>query len=289
MPRGEAPHSERCGVMGLDGAQGVGVVAAAAFALRGIAHPGEHAQHRTQAPKHGTRTCTHPGGAHGIRAMSCRVRVRSSASATAVRFPLLGMDSAKMLGNASLTPPRYAPRIVALAGLALFLGGVGVGVGAGVGITRRTDAVQTKVDFTFQILGLDTPRQLKKTMDVFVRLRYPEDSAHCPFSPTDNDCIQYQLKMRQLILNITLRPEPWNVPMGAEWERVTLALCRSIYDEFDVAAVSTLVQVNGDGRNATERGGAPYEPGAHSATCTIGPPDFAPIDRYNHLPNFGGY
>ena len=72
-------------------------------------------------------------------------------------------------------------------------------------------------------------------------------------------------------------------------ERVTLTLCRSIYDQFDVAAVSTLGQVNGDGRNATERDGAPYEPGAHSATCTIGPSDFAPIDRYNYLPNLGAY
>ena len=184
---------------------------------------------------------------------------------------------------------RSSPHLSGLAAAALFLAGVGVGVAA-LALGRRQEhapaaQTQTRVDFTFQLLGLPSPRQGNKTMNVFVRLRYPEDTTRCPYSPTDNTCIQYQLAMRQLILNVTLRPTP-SLPMESEWERVALALCRGIYDSFEVAGVSTLVQVNGDGRNAS----LPfYEPGAHSATCTIGPPDFAPIDYYNRLPNLGPY
>ena len=40
----------------------VGEVAAAAFAQRGIAHPGD-----VSTPSTAHSTCTHPGGAHGIR------------------------------------------------------------------------------------------------------------------------------------------------------------------------------------------------------------------------------
>ena len=182
-------------------------------------------------------------------------------------------------------PTLRLPWLSAVAAVVCF----GAGTGLGAALTYRAGgAVSAKVDFTFQILNMQTPRQENKTMNVFVRLRYPEDQSHCPFSPTDNTCIQYQLKMRQLILDVALRPTP-ALPMGAEWERVTLALCRGIFDGFPIVAVSTLVQVNGDGRDAAERGPAPYEPGAHSATCTIGPSDFLPIDRFNYLPNLGPY
>ena len=207
-------------------------------------------------------------------------------------------------------PTLRLPWLSAVAAVVCF----GAGTGLGAALTYRAGgAVSAKVDFTFQILNMQTPRQENKTMNVrrptrsrraslaveserltsppqvFVRLRYPEDQSHCPFSPTDNTCIQYQLKMRQLILDVALRPTP-ALPMDAEWERVTLALCRGIFDGgFPIIAVSTLVQVNGDGRDAAERGPAPYEPGAHSATCTIGPSDFLPIDRFNYLPNLGPY
>ena len=188
-------------------------------------------------------------------------------------------------------PASRSPRLPALvAAAAIFLAGVGVGA-VTVALGRRVESTQaaagttTRVDFTFQLLGLPSPRQGNKTMNVFVRLRYPEDTARCPFSPTDNTCIQYQLEMRQLILNVTLRPTP-SLPMESEWERVALAMCRGIHDNFAVAGVSTLIQVNGDGRNSS----LPfYEPGAHSATCTIGPPDFKPVDFYNYLPNLGPY
>ena len=198
------------------------------------------------------------------------------------------MYSSKMerMLDANKSSALRLPWLSAVAAVVCF----GAGTGLGAALTYRAGgAVSAKVDFTFQILNMQTPRQENKTMNVFVRLRYPEDQSHCPFSPTDNTCIQYQLKMRQLILDVALRPTP-ALPMDAEWERVTLALCRGIFDGgFPIIAVSTLVQVNGDGRDAAERGPAPYEPGAHSATCTIGPSDFLPIDRFNYLPNLGSY
>ena len=59
----------------------------------------------------------------------------------------------------------------------------------------------------------------------------PASAEQCPFSAVDNNCIQYQRGMRELALNLTrdgtdgtFYPE-----LGAEWERVNLALCRAIY------------------------------------------------------------
>lgn len=82
------------------------------------------------------------------------------------------------------------------------------------------------------------------------------------------------------------------LPLEAEWERVALVLCRGIWDRWAtraglISALSTSVHVNGDGRSAAERGVMPYEPGAHGATCTIGPDNFAPIAIENRLPNYG--
>ena len=95
--------------------------------------------------------------------------------------------------------------------------------------------------------------------------------------------------MRSLILNYTLIPTP-QLPIGAEWERVNLAICRAIWAKYEnIAALSTALHVNGDGRSAAQRGGMPYEPGAHGTTCTMGPDNFAPIAFANELPNLGPY
>ena len=82
--------------------------------------------------------------------------------------------------------------------------------------------------------------------------------------------------------------------LGAEWERVNLALCRAIYagaygpTAQPIAAVSTLLQVNGDGRPYAERGPTmPFEPDAHGTTCTIGADGtFSPVEFYNRLPDY---
>ena len=98
--------------------------------------------------------------------------------------------------------------------------------------------------------------------------------------------------MRDLILNTTMHAQP-GLPLDSEWERVNLALCRGIWSRYTslIAMLSTSVHVNGDGRSAAERGEMPYEPGAHSSTCTIGPrdgrSDFAPLAVRNELPNLG--
>ena len=79
----------------------------------------------------------------------------------------------------------------------------------------------------------------------------------------------------------------------AEWERVALTICRGLWNQLQrnarglISALSASVHVSGDSRSATSRGRMPYEPGAHSATCTIGPDDFAPITFPNGLPNLG--
>lgn len=67
-----------------------------------------------------------------------------------------------------------------------------------------------------------------------------------------------------------------------------MAICKGIWGKWPtIAALSTSVQVNGDGRTAAQRHGAPFEPGAHGSTCTLGPDDFAPIAFYNYLGNRG--
>ena len=147
-----------------------------------------------------------------------------------------------------------------------------------------------RVDFEFSVLGINTPRQDNKTLNVFVRWRYRPSSTQCPFSATDNTCIQYQLWMRSRILDITLHDFS-ELGVMAEWERVNLAICRAIWKEYpgQLEALSTSLHVNGDGRSAYERGAMPYEPGAHGTTCTIGDDQFAPISFYNRLPNLGPY
>ena len=122
---------------------------------------------------------------------------------------------------------------------------------------------------------------------MFVRFKYESDPRYCPFSPTDELCPQYQEYMRSAILNTTLRAAP-ELPLGSEWEKVNLHICRSLWGVYpNVVALTTSLHVNGDGRNATARGPAPYEPGAHGTTCTIG--EIEPIHFYNRLPNLGPY
>ena len=139
---------------------------------------------------------------------------------------------------------------------------------------------EPKVDFEFQLLNISSPRQMGKLMNIFVKWRYPQDPTYCPFSPTDNTCIQYQLTPRQFILNVT--DGIAGPPVESEWERVALFLCRHFYANERIVAVSVLVQVNGDGRSWVSA----YEPGAHGSTCTIGPPDFPPLQRWNPLPDY---
>ena len=194
-------------------------------------------------------------------------------------------------------PPRRSCRVP----LMLFVGGFLFGIAAAscvlLAVTGNrllyspamSDAPE-KVDFEFSIKGLFTPRQENKSMNVYVRWRYKPLADRCPFSPTNENCIQYQLWTRSLILNLTMHETP-ELPLGSEWERVNLAICRAIWAKYEVGilALSTSVHVNGDGRSAEERGKMPYEPGAHGSTCTIGPDVFQPLTERNLLPNLGPY
>ena len=177
------------------------------------------------------------------------------------------------------------PLLTFLLGVCTTLLGVwAANLGAAGQPSSRAAVGQEKVDFSFQILGINTTRQLNKTMDVFVRWRYPHNS-DCPWSGMDN-CIQYQKKMHSTILDIATRPTP-DLPLAAEWERVNLAICRRIWSGFSdqIAALTTTTHVNGDGRSAAARGRQPYEPGAHGSTCTIG--DIEPLFIPNRLQNLG--
>ena len=163
-----------------------------------------------------------------------------------------------------------------------------LGVFGVVRLRSRSDlSGDVSVDFAFQVLNISTPRQLNKTLNVFVKFRYTEDTGRCPFSATDNTCPQYQLFMRDYILNTTLYPTE-ELPIEAEWERVNLKICRGLWGIYpNIGALSTSLQVNGDGRPASQRGPMPYEPGAHGTTCTIGADaTFAPVEFYNRLPDY---
>ena len=169
----------------------------------------------------------------------------------------------------------------ALLGLAPFLSQQ---LGTG-NLLRATDA---RVEFYFHMLNMTTMRQGNKSMDVYVRFRYPQGDAYCPFSPnqTTGTCIQYQEGMRSLIMATALDGTP-ELPLMTEWEHVALALCRGLYSGYRISAVSVAVHVSGDGRPGAERQGAPYEPNAHGSTCTLGDLDFAPVDFFNRRPNLG--
>ena len=182
-------------------------------------------------------------------------------------------------------------RRACLVPLLTFLLGAGLSAGILLAVWGGLPATASpEVDFSFQIIGINTTRQDGKTMDVFVKWRYRQGEDHCPFHPTDNDCIQYQKETHSMILDVALNPTP-ALPLGSEWERVALTLCRNVWSEWNhlIAAVSVSVHVNGDGRSAGARGEMPYEPGAHGATCTIAPPPnvFEPITYKNTLPNLG--
>eukprot|EP00930_Biecheleria_cincta_P102023 TRINITY_DN93693_c0_g1_i1.p1 TRINITY_DN93693_c0_g1~~TRINITY_DN93693_c0_g1_i1.p1 ORF type:complete len:221 (-),score=12.43 TRINITY_DN93693_c0_g1_i1:54-683(-) len=175
--------------------------------------------------------------------------------------------------------------------LLTFLLGAGISAGILVAVWGGLPAAASpEVDFSFQVLGINTTRQGGKMMNVFVKWRYRQGEDHCPFHPTNNDCIQYQKDTHSMILDVALNPTP-ALPLGSEWERVALTLCRNIWSEWNylIAAVSVSVHVNGDGRSAAARGVMPYEPGAHGATCTIAPPPtaFEPISFKNALPSLG--
>mmetsp|Transcript_8187 Transcript_8187/g.21413 ORF Transcript_8187/g.21413 Transcript_8187/m.21413 type:complete len:205 (-) Transcript_8187:276-890(-) len=151
---------------------------------------------------------------------------------------------------------------------------------------KGNSAVSTSIDFSFQILGVNSTRQEGKMLDAYVSWRYTENIDHCPFHPTDNTCIQYQYDVHTLIVNQTSNGTP-EVEENAEWERLVLFLCREIWQSNQpiIAGVSVALHVNGDGRSDVERGIMPYEPGAHGATCTIG--DIPPISTPNRLFNLG--
>ena len=145
------------------------------------------------------------------------------------------------------------------------------------------DRAQTNMDFHFQMLNISTPRQHDKLMNIFIKWRYPDRADLCPYDPVDNNCIQYQNLVLPWVRNVTQYAQP-GLPLGAEWERVALFICRHLKATYIISAVSVLVQVNGDGRDWVKA----YEPSAHGATCTIGPPEFAPLVRANPLPDFEG-
>lgn len=123
----------------------------------------------------------------------------------------------------------------------------------------------TRVDFSFQVLNVSTPRQLNKTLNVFVKFRYAHDTSRCPFHPTDNTCPQYQLFMREYILNKTTMPTP-ELPIETEWERVNLAICHGLWGTYpNIAALSTSLQVNGDVSPALWVAASPYQPSSRSS------------------------
>ena len=130
-----------------------------------------------------------------------------------------------------------------------FLIGVTLGLAVAFGaVSLSKDGARTVVDFHFQMLNISTPRQNDKFLNVFVKWRYPSDADRCPFHPTDNDCIQYQRSPMNFVRNVTQFEQP-GLPLGSEWERVALFICRHLYASYSLVAVSVLVQVNGDGRS----------------------------------------
>ena len=197
-----------------------------------------------------------------------------------------GMGVGEAHGDALLAPTMRRPRTTEIGIAVLFLC-VGLVLGFSTGSYATGDDLTPKVDFEFQIKGINTTRQLNKTMDVYVRWRYKPGTNKCPWSPTDNTCIQYQLGIHAGILDLALRGRS-GLELTAEWERVNLAICEGIWGNWStlLSALSTAVHVNGDGRSAAERGPQPYEPGAHGSVCTIGT-GIQPVELPNHLPNYG--
>ncbi len=118
---------------------------------------------------------------------------------------------------------------------------------------------QTVVEFTFQVLDLDTPRQEGQVVDLFVKYRYERGLATADYP-------DYR-EVRQRVLDfMKIRPgEP-----GMEyWEVLDRDLVRQLQKSFPFSGVSVQIRVRPSDRPGLS------EPGIHSAIATVG--DLEPV------------
>jgi hypothetical protein len=118
---------------------------------------------------------------------------------------------------------------------------------------------QTVVEFTFQVLDLDTPRQEGQVVDLFVKYRYVRGLATADYP-------DYREVRRRVLDFMKIRPEE---PGMEYWEVLDRDLVRQLQKSFPFSGVSVQIRVR-----PSERPGL-SEPGIHSAIVTVG--DLEPV------------
>jgi hypothetical protein len=117
----------------------------------------------------------------------------------------------------------------------------------------------TVVEFMFQVLDVDTPRQEGQVVDLFVKYRYARGLATADYP-------DYR-EVRQRVLDfIKIRPEE---PGMEYWEVLDRDLVRQLQKSFPFSGVSVQLRVH-----PSERPGL-SEPGIHAAIATVG--DVEPV------------
>ena len=136
-------------------------------------------------------------------------------------------------------------RYIVLAALAALLGGC---------VSPADPSPVVRQEFEFQILGLETPRQQGRTLDVFVRYRYP------PELPTTG-YPDYREIRSEVLEFLRVRPEE---PADEYWEVLNRDLVRHLVATFPLEAATTAIEVRPDPNPKLE------EPGWHGSIATIG-------------------
>ena len=158
------------------------------------------AQYRVQGPVRRETSWKHRGRLVCSLLMSCSPP-RTPSALRPAPHRTRGVSSSSMarvlMDKPPARPSAFAPPLVFVAGLLL---GVSLSVGVFLGLSRNTNGGNrsradptTHVDFGFSVRGIQTPRQENKTLNVYVRFRYEPWTDRCPYSKTDNTCIQYQV------------------------------------------------------------------------------------------------
>jgi hypothetical protein len=118
---------------------------------------------------------------------------------------------------------------------------------------------QTVVEFTFQVLDVDTPRQEGQVVDLFVRYRYERGLATADYP-------DYREVRRPVLEFMKIRPEE---PAMEYWEVLDRDLVRQLRKSFPFSGVCVQLRVH-----PSDRPGL-VEPGIHAAIAAVG--DVEPV------------
>ena len=116
---------------------------------------------------------------------------------------------------------------------------------------RTPDARQ---EFQFQMLGVETPRQEGRVLNLFLRYRYPSHLAASEYP-------DYRVIRDEVLEFIRVRPAE---PGDEFWEVLNGHLARHVFEKFPLKGLSIQIQVQPTANAKLD------EPGFHSSIVTLG-------------------